>query len=98
MWNRTLAGLTIPGPCRDGEYAESHRLCTYAATWAPVDYEQCFQQGCGEDAGWPSTPARVTLRRDCGAGYRGYQYRHCMADGAWGAVEDGDCGRLAAGE
>ena len=60
MWNRTLAGLTIPGPCRDGEYG-------------------------------------VTLRRDCGAGYRGYQYRHCMADGAWGAVEDGDCGRLAAG-
>ena len=70
MWNRTLAGLTIPGPCRDGEYGESHRLCTYAGTWAPVDYEQCFQQGCGEDAGWPSTPARVTLRRDCGAGYR----------------------------
>lgn len=93
VWNRTLAGLVIPGPCRDGEFGESHRMCSYAGEWMDIDFSECYEQGCSSDAGWPSTPVRMTLRKSCADGYRGYQYRRCLQNGVWNAVDAHDCGR-----
>lgn len=97
VWERTLAGLTIPGPCPSDKYGASSRTCAADGTWAPVDYAGCFDKGCPEDDGWSAVPVGMTLRRDCAPGYRGYRYRYCADDGEWNPVDEADCGGRAAG-
>ena len=93
MWETTLAGLTIPGPCRTGQFGQSSRTCQVTGEWGSVDYSDCYDMGCRADAEWNDSPVRTTLMRVCPAGYTGYQYRYCGETGEWGEVDDSDCGR-----
>lgn len=97
MWETTLAGLTIPGPCRTGQFGQSSRTCRVNGEWESVDYSDCYDMGCRADAEWNDSPIRTTLMRVCPAGYTGYQYRYCGETGEWGAVDDSDCGSVASG-
>ena len=97
VWETTLAGLTIPGPCRTGQFGQSSRTCRVNGEWENVDYSDCYDMGCRADAEWTDSPIRTTLMRMCPAGYTGYQYRYCGETGEWGAVDASDCGSVAAG-
>ena len=86
MWNRTLAGLTIPGPCRDGEYGESHRLCTYTGTWAVERLR------CPAVSGFPETDSLEHVDVSCGEHFEGRMEADCDKHGAWTNVDVSHCG------
>ena len=68
VWETTLAGLTIPGPCRTGQFGQSSRTCRVNGEWENVDYSDCYDMGCRADAEWTDSPIRTTLMRMCPAG------------------------------
>ena len=72
VWERTLAGLTIPGPCEEDQFGASQRTCSATGAWEVPDYSGCYDKGCLEDGGWATSPIETTLRKPCGAGYTGY--------------------------
>ena len=51
MWETTLAGLTIPGPCRTGQFGQSFRTCQITGVWDNIDYSDCYDMGCLADGG-----------------------------------------------
>ena len=92
MWETTLAGLTIPGPCRTGQFGQSFRTCQITGVWDNIDYSDCYDMGCLADGEWTESPSRTTLRRKCPMGYSGYQYRYCSEFGVWNEIVTTDCG------
>ena len=93
MWESTLAGLTIPGPCRTNQFGQSSRTCSVMGVWEPIDYTDCYDLGCAEDGEWNSAPVRTMLMRRCPSGYKGYQYRFCSESGQWAEADMTECGK-----